>query len=146
MTSQQVADALVAWARATCPEIATGYAYPPAAKPGALPDVAAEDRRVLIRSDDDRFPRRSYEQTRLRVFEMELSFMVEADPPDTATNTLRSFSDRLFAAVLKDNTLGGRVPSAAEEVTATFDPIFVEFEDGVRGRVMTIEMAVGEEV
>ena len=72
-----------------------------------------------------------------------MSFMVDNALTDQAAAQLRDFEARLLESVLKDATLGGRVPIASPQMEFDFTAPFVEYEDGTKGREMTMTIAVG---
>lgn len=165
MNEAEVAATVVEWVGATLEEIQTSYDYPVASKLGALPDAAAHVERKRIVPSDEAFPFSALEQVWLRVFEVELSIMVEVDADDAATpealetasraghQALMDFGDRLERALWADATLGGRLAAAAPNVAMASPRVvfdyslpFVRYEDGTRGRFMRVEMAVGETV
>lgn len=148
MNEQQVAEAVRDWARETIPDLTAGYAYLPAQKT-TLPDVAVDlrEKRIVL-GPDERFPFSALDQVSLKVFELVLGFLVEAGTGDSAdedeTQLLQGYGALLEAAVLDDATLGDRVPMASPFIDIVYDLPFIQYPDGVRGRQMTMNMAVGE--
>jgi hypothetical protein len=144
VTADQVIQAVVAWARETLPELIGSYAYAPAGKTEALPDVVADHATIEYLIDDDRrFPWLSLQQTILAVHSVGMSFMVTNANEGAAAAALRGYADALAASLLADGTLGGRVPMASPLMTFDFTRPFVEYQDGTRGREVTMELAVG---
>ena len=82
----------------------------------------------------------------LRVFDFNLMFLVEPEPADVATKQLEEFVDTMTAAILADPSMGELLPNVALSPVfdTSFTPPFVEFEDGTRGRIATMELKVGE--
>ncbi len=145
MTIEQVTGAVVAWAKEVLPELQGTYDYPADAKIFPLPDAAAEIQDVeLAVADAGDFPNLNIEQAMLRVYHVHLLLLVDPEPPDEATEKLTDFVDRLTASALSDRTLGGRVGGVAPTFRSTFTPPFVEFDDGTRGRLSTMEFTIGE--
>lgn len=149
MNAQEVSEALVAWALDTCDELGdSGYAYPPMTKSKSLPDVVGgvEQESKLIR--DPRFPISELQETGIRVWECSLSVMAEQGETDeesaAATLMLRTIVDKLFAAHEADSTLGGRVFDTGPELTADYEPGFVVYADGSRGREVRIALTAAE--
>lgn len=145
--TQEIADSIVAWTRTQLAAIKTGYAFPADQKTGLLPDVAAEIQHVrLRRTDAEDFPIGGVEQVLLRVFDFNLMFLVEPEPADVATKQLEEFVDTMTAAILADPSMGELLPNVALSPVfdTSFTPPFVEFEDGTRGRMATMELKVGE--
>src|SRR4051812_12122263 len=114
-TTTNTTAALVAWARETISELQEGFGYLPEGK-GALPDVVCELLTSGISPNDGSFPFAQIQQAWLRVWEYELSFMVENDDTQAAAELLEDFTDRLVAAALGDVTLGGRVEFISPEI------------------------------
>ncbi len=152
MTENECAVAVVAWARAVVPELTQGRSWVSAQKSG-LPDVMGDVAEKSIVMEDDRFPHLGIEQAALRVFEVELAFMVDkavGDPDSSAdekeTLKLREFGRLLEVSLLSDGTLGGRVFMASPIATFNYRLPFVQYQDGTRGRQMTLSLAVAEPV
>jgi hypothetical protein len=147
MTADAVVAALVAWARATLPALAGGYSYTPAGKTQALPDVVADHATIeYVLEDPQRFPMLGFQQRLLAVHSVGLSFMVDNTDEAAAAAALRGYADALAASLLRDGTLGGRVPLCSPIMTFDFTRPFVEYQDGTRGREMTLEMFVADPV
>lgn len=146
-TTEEIADAIVAWTRTKIPAIETAYAYAADEKTGLLPDVAAETQKIsLQRADTQNFPDSGIEQVLLRVFDFHLIFLVEPEPADNATKQLEEFVDTITDAILADPSMEEALPnvSLSPLFDASFTPPFVEFEDSTRGRIATMELKVGE--
>ena len=163
-TNQEIIDALIAWARATLPEIAedSTYDHYTQAKPRPFPDVVCEvedDQVVAAGAVRQEFPAvfvQPMAVSHVQVWTCRLAFMVsyEADDPDdpesvvaageTAAHTLRSFRERLASALDDDGTLGSRVPFVSPLRRFRFVPPFVKYDDGTRGREMSLQLLVGE--
>ena len=144
MTADEVIEAVVAWALEAVPELVGSYAFAPAGKTEGLPDVVADHATIeYVLDDDRRFPWLSLQQTVIAVHSIGLSFMVSNEQEAAAAATLRGYSDALAASLLADGTLGGRVPMASPLMTFDFTRPFVEYQDGTRGREVTMELAVG---
>ena len=127
------------------PELVATYDHVPSYKPGGLPDVVVEAARTGL--DDiaaTRFRFWRIQQRSVYYVEASLSFMVDNADTAAAAAQLRDFEARLFASVIGDATLGGRVPIASPVVEFDFTSPFVEYEDGTKGREMTMTIAVGD--
>ena len=145
MTSNDATARIVEWARAVLPELTAAYDHVPLGKTNALPDLVAELRTTGVgMGGTDRFRFWEIQQRAIYFCEFVLSFMVDNDAPEVAAETLRDFENRLLMAVVGDPTLGARVPFASPLVEFDFTSPFVEYEDGTRGREMTMTIAVGE--
>lgn len=155
MDATEVSEALVEWALATCPELQGGYAYPPTGKNTTLPDVVAgvdsEEEKIV----DERFPWSQLQQTGVRIFDCTLSIMAEQDiapepgplaedPGKVATDQLRGMVRALMDAKRPDATLGDRVFDTDVRIRADYEPGFVEYADGSRGREVRISLTVAE--
>lgn len=144
MSHASVVPAAVDWARAVLPELTGGYAYVTDQKSQALPDVMGELQDSRVALSDPAFPRLNIQQAAIRVYRLTLSFMVENLDPAAAAADLRDFADRLGVSLMVDGTLSGRVLAASPLATFDFARPFVEYEDGTRGREMTMNLAVAE--
>jgi hypothetical protein len=145
--TQEIADAIIAWTRSKLETIQTGYAFPADIKTGDLPDVAAEIQHIsLQRASPENFPVGGVEQVLLRVYDFHLIFLVEPEPADTATKQLEAFVDTMTQQIVADPAMEEALPGIALSIlfSASFTPPFVEFEDGTRGRIATMELKVGE--
>lgn len=145
MTSDDAIVNLAQWAQVVLPELTAVYDYVPSAKSDGLPDCVVE----LIRSGvdmggSDRFRFWDIQQRAIYFCECALSFMVDNSVAQTAAEQLRGMENRLLMAVMGDPTLGNRVPFASPLVEFDFTGPFVEYEDGTRGREMTMTLAVGD--
>ncbi len=148
MTSQEVAEAMVAWARATIPALKADYAYP-AATTGALPDVMAVVQHPrTVRSDPDYFPFELLEQVWLKEWAVELSIGVEQADGEAgakkAHEALEGYVDALMDAALDDATLGERVPMVSPRIEADLAQPFHARDDGTRVREMYLDLVIAE--
>lgn len=149
MTEGEVVEAVVEWVAEIVPAVAENtYTYLPAGKAKGLPDVAVDIVTSEIVREDQDFQLMALQQVVLHVRRLALSFMVESGVTEEqakgATDTLRSFFDALVAGALADHTLGGRLALASPFLTVDYEPAFVEYADGTRGREMTVQLAVAE--
>jgi hypothetical protein len=142
MTAEQAVDALLAWVDDTLPDIIGTYDHVPAFKNQSLPDCVCEMLVIESTPESPDFPMNAIEQVHLLIYRCALSFMVDNATPASAAATLRSFADTLGAEVLKDATLGDRVEMASSNFTFDFVPALVQYEDGTRGRELTMNIAV----
>lgn len=149
MTENEVAIAVTEWARETLPELNAGYHWLSASK-GRLPDVMVDVDEKTRMAEHPAFPGVRIQQADLRVFELTLALMVEAGDGDTAdkdeTEQLRAFGAALEEALIEDASLGERVPMAAPSAVFNYRLPFVQYDDGTRGRQMTVTMFVAEPV
>lgn len=144
MGTDDMAAGVVAWARAAIPELQGGYAYPPTSKEQPLPDVVVDVEGAAMTISDSSFPWHDIQQAWIMRWDVTLSFMVDNSDPVEAVKALRGFADTLGAEALRDGTLGGRVPFTSPLMSFDYTPPFVEYDDGTRGREMTMLMTVGE--
>lgn len=149
MTEGEIVAAVVEWAEATVEEVAgNAYPYMAAAKVKGLPDVMVTIARSYVANGDPDFALIDVQQAYVRIREIVLSFMVgvadlEADH-EAADAQLRTMADRLIESLLVDHTLGHRVPLAAPNIEVDYEPAFIEYADGTRGRTITVLLSVGE--
>ena len=145
MNSEQAVQRLKEWIAEVLPELLAIYDHVPAMKPGGLPDCVVESARTGL--DDlaaTRFRFWRIQQRNVYYVEASISFMVDNADTEAAAAQLRDFESRLLRSVLEDATLGGRVPIASPIVEFDFTAPFVEYEDGTKGREMTMTIAVGD--
>lgn len=143
MITTAVAKACEEWA-AESAGLNSSFDFPPEALDKALPLVIAEVQRKRREQSPEEFAARQYQQTTVRVWNVELTLLVSPDPAWTASHTLYDMVDTLEDALFKDVTLGGRVSYAEKVVDASFDPPEIEFSDGTVARQATFQMTVGE--
>jgi hypothetical protein len=148
VSTQEVAERVVAWANGVSVNLtvpfANTYSWTPSGK-GALPDCAVDVSGIELLIDDDRrFPWLSIQQTVVRVFTLDLSFMVDNTDEEAASIYLRSVADALTASLLSDGTLGGTVPMASPLLTFDFSRPYVRYQDGTKGREVVAQMFVAD--
>jgi hypothetical protein len=148
MNEQQVAEGVKEWAEVILPELLGSRSFLSAQR-GELPDVQVDVIFKRIAPSDSRFPFSELQQRLLRVFDVDLHFMVDhvggdADADRGETEQVRDFGARLEASVLQDATLGGRVFMASPIMQFDYTVPFVEYPDGTRGRQMKMSLIVGE--
>lgn len=150
MTNEETIDAVLAWVSETVPEIgANVYAVVPPGKSKALPDCVAELASEGAAREDEDFPFGGLQQVGIYVWSVGLSIMVDAGQgdagADTAQRALEGFVEALKTALFGDYTLGARVQMAsALAFGADYTNPLVEYEDGTRGREVTLSMKIGE--
>jgi hypothetical protein len=148
MTTDELATTLEDWVLEKCPTIQGSYDFPTAEKTQPLPDVAVEidNAAVSMAAEGALAEYLAVQQAMARTWTVRLFLMVPPEPGDVATAQLTGFIDTLQLAIVEDSTLGGRVPWASKESRGSFNPPFVQFEDGTRGRAATLELTVGEPI
>lgn len=136
---------VVAWCKATLTELEGDYAFIPAGKTKSLPDVVADVGTIETTVDDPRFPFQSIQQRFLAVYAVSLSIMVDNTDEEAAADLLRDMAQRLATSLLRTGgNLGGRVPFVSPFFTFDFTRPFVRYQDGTKGRELTMDVAVGE--
>jgi hypothetical protein len=147
MTSQETADALVAWARgllgidATASRSSPENAWP-------LPDVAASVVEITQDPGVSVSDRTRLQQGLTRVRQCQVLLAVEpgesAEESDSASRDLYTYVDALMDQLVTDDRLGGHLPAgrARKHASCSFDPPFIEFDDGARARVATVTVFV----
>jgi hypothetical protein len=146
VTGQQLADALVAWAIDVIPELDASASRSSPENAWPLPDIAVsvvettQDPGVAIGGGGTRL-----QQGATRVRRCAVLLAVEpgqsAEESDSASRMLYDFSDRLMDQLLTDETLGGHLPKPGrvrKHADCSFDPPFIEFDDGTRARIATV--------
>lgn len=150
MNEAEVTAAVIAWGAELLDDVETTYDYPAAEVTGALPDFACEVLRKRVSPGHERFPFRAIQQAWLRVFECQVSIMVDAGKTEAEARTahlqLYDFGDQIEAALSADAELGGELDGAFASPIVEFDYSlpFAQRPGGVRGRIMTVDLAVAE--
>lgn len=151
MTSEQIIDATVAWVEQAIPALAGKvYEHTPSVKQFALPDcnLILTDN-IVQRDGGDDFPFLRLQQFEVDVYQFGASFVVAAGTTDAeeqaAEVTLRTFGD-----AIKTATRSGLAIDAPEPLVPgvrprfQYQPLFVRYEDGTRGREMTAQLSVAQ--
>ena len=152
MNEAEVTAAVIAWADALIDEIETTYDYPAAQVTGALPDFACEVlHKRIVRGDPELFPFSAIDQAWLRVFDCQISIMVDMGSTEAdARNAhlqLYGFGETIENAIRSDAELGGELEArcfASPILDFDYSLPFAERPGGVRGRIMTVALSVGE--
>lgn len=165
MNENECADQLVDWltdllgagsSLALDEQLKASYPFLPSQK-GPLPDASAEvaQKRISRGAEETLFfPIQQIQQAVLRVFECQLTFMVEmAATPAMASDEaeqrlLRTYGGMIEESARADASLGGRLNDAFISPVMLFDyrlP-FAQYQDGTRGRQASVVVAVGEMV
>ncbi len=145
MTSDDASQAVTEWITERVPALIGTYDHVPAEKAMGLPDAVVQILRTGVQmGGGERFAFWDIQQRAIYAVEMEVSFMVDNSDTQAAAALLREWENTLLMGVMGDPTLGGRVPFASPLVEFDFTAPFVEYEDGTRGREMTMTLAVGD--
>lgn len=143
MTVEEVAQAIVDWSMDTTPEIVGSYTYPPERKTQALPDVMIDVQEAAIRKSHRSFV--DLQQFYLRVFTVNVTWMVTPQPEAEAQAFIYQLIDQHTAALVNDQTLGGRVFQVGIEEVVFRDLAQVfRFDDKTEGRAVTTQLLVAE--
>ena len=142
-TTLETVTAVIAWVEAVLPEIPPErtYDFPSMSKPNALPDLAVQVTRTMTSSAPAPGGIQQLQQRRVDVHELMLAILTNPEPERASTHQLWDFADRLKASQRSDPTLGQRVMTSDDPVFS-LDPPFAEWDDGTRGRLLTVDMAV----
>lgn len=150
MTPKQVAVALMQWADATIPELAQAYDHATEGKAG-FPDIGVEFSEIEhtdVVGKDERLPfEQSIEQTGAVLYRTMLLLVVDAElGAQAASDKLYQYANDLAVVAKADRTLGGRVVRISRRMRFDFHPDapFIEFDDGSKGRRMTMHLVVSD--
>jgi hypothetical protein len=146
IASQSILQSVVDWAREAQPELQSSYAFVPAGKTESLPDVVASFATIEVTFNDPRFALLGIQQTMIRTWAVGLSVMIDNSDPEAAATWLNDTVDLFTASLLSDSTLGDRVPFASPLVVFDLSRPFVRYDDGTKGREMTVDLTLGEMV
>lgn len=139
--TKDIATLVEAWVAATL-SINT-YPDNPEEVGEALPLVVGDITNKRLVKSDTALSQWSYEQPLLKLWNVRVVIMVAPDPVDPQTQTLYDFADSLEVALRKDQTLGGRVQSAAPTHDTEF-PGELTHPSGVVARGAILSLVVGE--
>lgn len=144
--NQAILEGVVAWVKDVLPELVGSYDYLPAGKNANLPDVVAEFDNVelVLGGNDNRFPYHQLQNAQVIAYTLTVSLMVDNSDPESAAAVLRGFQQRLLADFVDEANLRGNVPFRSPFIRFDYTPPFVEYEDGTRGREMTMTITVGD--
>lgn len=146
LTSEDAVQAIKAWLPTVAPELTDKvYDHVPGPKPLGLPDCVIEVTRTGIEeTGSTRFRFWDIQQKWVYFVEVSLSFMVDNADTQDAAGYLRDLEHRLVLGVLQNPTLDNAVPFASPLTSFDFTAPFVEYEDGTKGREMSMTLAVGD--
>lgn len=149
MSPDDTAEALVAWAAAKLPALLGTYDHEPDERTARFPDamVAFQGIRYLATQPTGAGMQiEQVQQRKTRLYDCHLILTVDPSDADAASDQLLVFADTLGNDAAKDRTLGNRVAWIAEEFEFSFQPPFVEYDDGTKGRAMTMKLTVADSV
>lgn len=140
-----IRNAVEGWADATVPALNT-YDTTPEDIGQAMPIAMAQVQRDRFAEAESQLPRsiQQYQQTGIRIWVVELTLLVTADPPDAAETELNGYVDTLTADLIRNRTLGGRVEVSSPFYDARY-PGEYEHPSGVIARAAVIQVTVGEQ-
>lgn len=153
MIATEVAEAVAAWIVEVCPEVNNAYDFDPAQIEHKLPIAIAD---VPDEGDQPNDPGLGLaisdvgiEQAALHVVRVSVELVVDQKPADEATRKLEGFVGAMAAAIRAERdsgeiTFGGRVYGASPYWQANYEPPFIQFEGGVKGRRASFSLAVAE--
>lgn len=152
MNEGEVTTAVVTWAAALL-DIDTTYDYPAANLTGPLPDLAVEvlHKRITPGSaETERFPFAALQQVWLRVFDCQLSIMVDAGKTaadERAAHYLLYGYGEALEAIMGDAELGGGLDDecfASPVIDVDYSLPFAQRPQGARGRILTADISVAQ--
>jgi len=144
MRTAEVAEAIEEWAASVVDGLNT-VATQPEQLSQALPLVICEVTQKVRRNAGE-MPKLQYQQTAVRRWTATLLLLVAPVDPWTASAQLYDMVDDLETALVRDPTLGQRVPLATTDFDASFQPPEVEHDDGTVARAATMTLTIGEQV
>lgn len=148
MDATEASVTLVEWAVETCADLNNVYECDPARIQHALPIAVADiGEEAVVRSDPTlgiEIADLGLEQGNLHVLRSSIALMVDDTADDSAAKELEALVAKLGAAIATDETLGGRVHAVSPFWRASYEPPFVEFDDGTKGRMATFSLAIAE--
>lgn len=153
MNEAEVAKAVAEWLEDTVSALKKVWPFETSAKT-VLPDGMVEVQEKSIGLGEEfaqRFPWGELQQRMLKVFEIQLTCMVDAkgapDDPVASEETdaeLKGYGAALETALLSQPDLGGRVQLASPLCSANYRLPFAQYPDGIKGRQMEFTMWVAE--
>jgi hypothetical protein len=146
ISTDEIANRLIAWARDILPDLQGGYPYPEGDRDQPLPDVGCVvNSGELVRSHPD-FPQLTIQQALVQIRRCDLLLVAPPEPIDEWTPKLYGWVDTIEQNILDDYTLGDRLEAVSPFVSHSNRPPFVQFEDGSTGRMTTVSMVVAQSV
>ena len=146
MTTLSVIQAVESWAATVVPELSS-YDSPPEELITSLPMVLAEVQHESVSDQANKttpgVPQ--YQQTYLRVWEIDLILLTSPDPAWTASHALYDIVDALDLALRKGVVLDDNIVMAQFHTTS-FDPPEVEYADGTVARQATFSVTVAQPI
>lgn len=153
MDELEIADAVAEWLEETLPALKKVWPFQTSAKT-VLPDgmVEIQDKSIALGEEFvQRFPWGQLQQRMLKVFEIQVTCMVDAkgapEDPTSSKETddvLKGYGAAVETALLSQPTLGDRVQMASPLHTANYRLPFAQYPDGIKGRQMEFTMWVAE--
>lgn len=149
MTNTEIMEALRGWVGQVVPDVAGKvYTAPPANKDLGLPDCAI----VLVAEepglDPEQFPWVQLQQVGGYTLRLALSFMVEVGlgvaAEEAADLRVRGYAEAIKRRCHDESQTLGPREIVGRAPTFGYEPPFVEYEDGTRGREMTVTLAVAQ--
>jgi hypothetical protein len=157
VNDREAAEAVRDWVVAVAaddgslPDIANTYTAPMETRQAAPPNIIAITRRVALVDADQRFPLLGLQQTRLRLFEMEGSVMLDNAETEEAVqgvhNQLMAYGAALRESNEADSTLKGNLPDGVQAAPyGVFEYLELpqEYEGGTIGRLVAFQITLGE--
>lgn len=145
MNTKDLATALEEWASAEVPGL-NSEPNQPEQLSQSLPLVICEITEKRRRKAGDDGALSAYQQTDIRGWSATLLLLVDPTDKWVASQALYDMVDTLELAIVRDQTLGGRVTVADTDHTASFVPPEVEHQDGTVARAATMRLTIGERV
>ena len=143
LTTTQLADAVDAWVAETL--AINTFNHQANRLSENLPLVVSSIQTDARAAANPAFPHLgNYQQTFVRTRVVEVLLLVEPEPSWDATQLLYGYVDTLAAAILRDDSLGGRVHTTSKLYDASYDPPEVEYSDGTVARAATMTLTIGE--
>ncbi len=145
MSDDELADGLVAWARAELDEVVAGYGHPPKRHTQGLPEVAVG---IVRRSVTDTMPGvgRGGQQTMFDLRSCEMVVAVTPEPAAERVGQLRDMAGRRLVALRGDRTLGGRFQVVSPLCEVDYEPGEIQADDGSEMRGFTLNLSVADVV
>lgn len=148
MGTQEIATALAEWCRELIPELQGSFDHAFGSMDKLLPNVAAEFQSTRTAQEDvEHFPYVQIEQGYIRTHFFTLMILTDPKADKSASQFLASCADKITLSLFSDDSCGDRLtlPARMSLVTETsYDPPFVEIDDGTEARLVTIEVYVGD--
>lgn len=147
--TKDITQEVEAWAVSVIPELETSFDHAESEHAEGFPDIAVEVTNTHISdgiTTDSRLAKlqQVQQKKRVQIFDLELILVTKPEPAHDAEDFLKDKTDALIDSALSrtEPTTSGFYFNMSPR--RNFRPPMVEFDDGSRGRIVTLYLQVGK--